>query len=54
MLLLKHTFNWNITLKRLPLIIDGTTEKVSQFIMLLKPVYNKSLYFVEQKCIFKR
>jgi hypothetical protein len=32
------------------LIIGGTTEKVLQFIMPLKAVYNS---FIEQKCVFE-
>jgi hypothetical protein len=35
------------------LIIEGTTEKVLQFIMPLKSIYNKNLGFVEQKYIFE-
>jgi hypothetical protein len=34
------------------LIIEGATEKVLQFIMPLKSIYNKNLGFVEEKCIF--
>ncbi len=35
------------------LIIEGTTEKVLQFLMQLKSIYNKNLGFSEQKCIFE-
>jgi hypothetical protein len=35
-----------------PLIIDGTTEKVLQFIMPVKSICNKNLGFVEQKMYF--
>jgi hypothetical protein len=34
------------------LIIEGTTEKVLQFILPLKSIYNKNLGFVEQKNVF--
>jgi hypothetical protein len=34
------------------LIIEGATEKVLQFIMQLKSVYNKNLGFIEQKLFF--
>jgi hypothetical protein len=37
----------------LSLIVEGTTEKVSQFIMPLMSIYNKMLRLNEQKCIFK-
>jgi hypothetical protein len=30
------------------LIIEGTTEMVSQFVMTLKSICNKNVYFVEQ------
>jgi hypothetical protein len=33
-------------------IIEGTTEKVLQFIMPLKSIYNRNFGFIEQKCIF--
>ncbi len=35
------------------LIIQGTTEKVLQFRMQLKSIYNKNLGFIEQKCVFE-
>jgi hypothetical protein len=35
------------------LIIEGTTEKVLQFILPLKSIYNKNLGFIEEKCIFE-
>ncbi len=35
----------------LPLIIEGATEKVFEFMMPLKSIYNKNLSFIEQKCI---
>jgi hypothetical protein len=34
--------------------IVGTTEKVLQFIMPLKSIYNKNLGSIEQKCIFEQ
>ncbi len=34
------------------LIIEGNTEKVLQFIMKLKSIYNKNLGFIEQKNVF--
>jgi hypothetical protein len=36
-----------------PIIIEGTTEKVLQFIMPLNSRYNKNLGFIEQKHIFE-
>jgi hypothetical protein len=35
------------------LIIEGTTEKVLQFIMQLKSIYHKNLGFIEQKMSFE-
>jgi hypothetical protein len=35
------------------MIIEGTTEKVLQFIMPLKSIYNRNFGFTEQKCIFE-
>jgi hypothetical protein len=43
---------WKPTFFALSLIIVGTTEKVLQFIMPLKSIYNKNLGFVEQKMYF--
>ncbi len=34
------------------LIIEGTTEKVLQFKMQVKSIYNKNFHFVEQKMYF--
>ncbi len=34
------------------LIIEGTTEKVLQFIMPLKSIYNRNFGFIEQKNVF--
>jgi hypothetical protein len=34
------------------LIIEGTTEKVLQFIKSLMSIYNRNFGFIEQKCIF--
>ncbi len=36
-----------------PLIVGGTTEKVSQFSMPIMSVYNEILCLKEQKCIFE-
>jgi hypothetical protein len=33
------------------LIIEGATEKISQFIMPLKLIYCKNFGFIKQKCI---
>jgi hypothetical protein len=35
------------------LITEGTTEKVLQFMMPLKSIYNKNLAFIEHDCIFE-
>ncbi len=35
------------------LIIEGTTEKVLQFTLQLKSIYNPNLGFIAQKCIFE-
>jgi hypothetical protein len=35
------------------LIIEGTTEKVLQFIMPLELIYSKNFGFIEPKCIFE-
>ncbi len=35
------------------LSIEGTTEKVLQFLMPLKTIDNKNLSFIEQKCTFE-
>jgi hypothetical protein len=35
------------------LIIEGATEKVLQFIMPVKSIYNKNLGFVGQKMFFE-
>ncbi len=34
------------------LIIEGTTEKVLQFVMPLKSIYNRNFGFIEQKMYF--
>jgi hypothetical protein len=34
---------------KFPLIIEGATEKVLQFKMTVKSIYNKNLNFIEQK-----
>ncbi len=35
------------------LVIEGTTEKVLQFMMQVKSIYNKNLGFIEQKNVFE-
>jgi hypothetical protein len=35
------------------IFVEGTTEKVLQFIMPLKPLINKNICFNKKKCIFK-
>ncbi len=44
---------WNSTFFAFLIIVEGTTEKVLQFIMPLKSIYNKNLGFIEQKCIYE-
>jgi hypothetical protein len=34
-------------------IIEGTTEKVLQFTMPLKSIYNQNLGFINTRCIFE-
>ncbi len=34
------------------IIVEGTTEKVMQFVMPLKSIYNKNLGFIEQEMYF--
>ncbi len=34
------------------MIVEGSTDKVLQFIMPLKSIYSKNLGFVEQKMVF--
>jgi hypothetical protein len=41
----QHIFAFSI-------IIEGTTEKVLQFIMPLKSIYNQNLGFIEAKNVF--
>jgi hypothetical protein len=36
----------------LSLIVEGTTEKVSQFVVPLRSIYSSKMSFNEQKCIF--
>jgi hypothetical protein len=44
---------WNSTFLRFALITGGATEKVSEFLMLLKSDYYKHLCFNNHKCIFE-
>jgi hypothetical protein len=49
-------FNINVTtlvFYIFSLNIEGITEKVLQFIMPLKLIYNLNFGFIEQKCIFE-
>jgi hypothetical protein len=43
---------WNSTFFAFSIIVEGTTEKVLQFIMPLEFLYNKNLCFIEQKMYF--
>jgi hypothetical protein len=43
---------WNSTFFAFWSIIEGTTEKVLQFIMLLKLIYNRNFVSLNKKCIF--
>ncbi len=44
---------WNSTFLQFSLITEGTTEKVLQFKMPLKLIYNKILALLNRKCIFE-
>jgi hypothetical protein len=45
---------WNSTFFAFSLIVEGTTEKVLQFIMPLKSIYpTETLVSLNQKCIFE-
>ncbi len=46
-------YQWNSTFFTFALIVEGATEKVFQFVMTLKTIYNKNFGFIEQKCIFE-
>ncbi len=43
---------WNSKFFAFSLIIEGTTEKVLQFVMPIKSIYNQNLGFIEQKMYF--
>ncbi len=43
---------WNSTFFAFSWIIEGATEKVLQFIMPLKSIYNRNFGFIEQKMYF--
>ncbi len=45
--------HWTTHFLKLSLIKEGTTEKVSQFLMPLKSILDKGLCFNYQKCIFE-
>ncbi len=52
----KHTkvlVQWNSTFFWFSLIIEGTTEKVLQFIMPLRSIYNQSIGVIEQILFFR-
>ncbi len=42
----------NITFFAFSIIIEGTTEKAMQFILPVKPIYNKNLGFIERRTYF--
>ncbi len=48
----KWRSKWNSTYFLFWLIIEGTTEKVLQFIMQFTSIYNTKLGFIEQKMYF--
>ncbi len=43
---------WNSMFVAFSFFIEGTTEKVLQFIMSLKSIYNINFGFIEQKMYF--
>ena len=43
---------WNSMFIAFSLIIEGTTEKVLQFMMPLRTIFNQNLGFTEQKMYF--
>jgi hypothetical protein len=49
---LKNVNQWNSGFFAFLLIIEGTTEKVLQFIMPLKSIYKRNFGFIEQKKYF--
>ncbi len=46
-------FEWNSTFFAFSLIIEGTTEKLLQFIIPLKSAYNENHNFNAQKWLFE-
>jgi hypothetical protein len=44
---------WNSTFFAFSMIIEGTTEKVLQFSMLIMSIFNQNLGFTEKVCIFE-
>ncbi len=46
------SMEWNSTFFDFSLIIEGTTEKVLQFIMPLRSIYNQNIGFIEQILYF--
>jgi hypothetical protein len=47
-----HSNNGTAHFFAFSLVIEGTTEKVLQFMMPVKLIYNKNLGFIEQKIFF--
>ncbi len=46
------TAKWNGTFFAFSSIIEGATEKVLQFMMTLKSIYNRNFGLIEQKVYF--
>jgi len=44
---------WNSTFFYFSLIIEGTTERVLQFIMPIRSIYNQNIGFIEQILFFE-
>jgi hypothetical protein len=53
--LLGYAFNYmsKMHVFTISLVVEGTTEKVPQFIMPQKVIYNRNVYLNESKCIFE-
>ncbi len=49
----KSPAQWNSMFFAFSLIIEGTTEKVLQFKIPLKLIYNQTLALLNKKCIFE-
>jgi hypothetical protein len=48
------SYNGTARIFTFSLIIEGTTEKVTQFIMPPKSIFNRNFGFIEQKKVFLR